>query len=66
MDGALDKHFEWCAYPSCKAKTETHHWAKIKANEQGWFFEREGPIWCPKHNPPWVAEWRASKATQGA
>lgn len=44
----------------CDATIKDNKWAKIKA--EGWFFSREdNKAYCPKHNPPWVAGWRARK-----
>jgi hypothetical protein len=39
-------------------------WARMRAADDGWFFTRpdhpDGPqVFCPEHNPPWVAAWRA-------
>jgi hypothetical protein len=45
----------------CTAKTPGHNWGKRKAQAEGWFFTRDGKAYCPVHNPPWVAEWRARR-----
>lgn len=36
-------------------------WDIIRAGEAGWFFQKNGDTYCPKHNPPWVKEWRERK-----
>lgn len=46
----------------CTATVKNHRWGRVKAD--GWFFTKELPDdkgYCPEHNPPWVAEWRAKK-----
>lgn len=57
---------EWvvCDAPPCTARVKNHRWGRTKA--EGWFFEkaredRPERAWCPEHNPPWVAEWRAKR-----
>lgn len=36
-------------------------WDDQRASNLGWFFQRNGDVWCPEHTPDWVAEWRARK-----
>lgn len=43
----------------CKARYKTHHWGKKEAAREGWFFQKNGDAFCPKHVPEWVEEWRA-------
>lgn len=49
-----------CSQPDCTQVVKNHAWAKIKAD--GWFFQRDGSLWCPEHVPDWVDAWRARKA----
>lgn len=51
-----------CAELACAASIKPDGWSKTDAHKKGWFFQKNGLIWCPEHNPDWVAEWRASKA----
>lgn len=37
-------------------------WLVIKAQDEGWFFHRDGTAYCPDHTPHWVEEWRAKRA----
>jgi hypothetical protein len=37
-------------------------WNKMAAEREGWFFQRDGICYCPKHVPEWVAAWRAKRA----
>lgn len=47
----------------CTESVPGSKWAAIKASEDGWFFSREeSAAYCPAHNPPWVAAWRARQA----
>lgn len=42
---------------------DTGKWAHMRASDDGWFFSRqEDAAYCPEHNPPWVADWRARQA----
>lgn len=50
-----------CSEPDCERGIRDHRWARIKAADEGWFFQKDGSTWCPDHNPPWVAGWRARK-----
>jgi len=36
-------------------------WNIMKAEREGWFFQKDGTCWCPKHVPEWVEEWRAKR-----
>jgi len=45
----------------CTASIELHYWAKVRASDKGWFFQKDGTIWCPEHVPEWVPAWRAEK-----
>lgn len=48
-----------CADESCEAFVKPNKWAKIKANEKGWYFGKAGaPSYCPAHKPEWVSEYR--------
>lgn len=54
-----------CNESSCDRKTKTDKFNKIRAAEQGWFFQKDGSIWCPDHVPGWVASWRAKQENDG-
>lgn len=49
---------------ACDRTVPGHRWGKIKAQDQGWFFAKDGAAFCPEHVPEWVEEWRARKAEQ--
>jgi hypothetical protein len=34
-------------------------WNLIKAQEDGWFFGKNGVSYCPEDLPKWVVDWRA-------
>lgn len=34
-------------------------WDNQRAQNLGWFFQRNGDVWCPVHIPDWVAGWRS-------
>jgi hypothetical protein len=51
-----------CNEPECAESYAAHHWGAVKAADEGWFLQRDGTAWCPKHNPPWVADWRKRQA----
>lgn len=48
-----------CAHPDCEKRIGNNKFAKIRAGVAGWYFSRkDGTIFCPKHVPEWVKEWR--------
>lgn len=47
-----------CRADGCSATIPNHKFGKIKS---GWFEQKDGTVWCPKHTPAWVAAWRAKK-----
>ena len=49
-----------CAYPDCNNGYKAHRWGSIKANDAGWFQQKDGRSWCPEHIPDWVVHWRLS------
>lgn len=51
-----------CRFPDCSNTVEGNRWAKTKAHEKGWMFQKNGKNWCPEHLPDWVVEWRAKQA----
>lgn len=53
-----------CSEPECDQSIRDHYWSKVRAGDRGWFFQKSGESWCPDHNPPWVAEWRANKSSK--
>jgi len=47
----------------CQAQIPGSRWARIKAQEDGWFFSKQDDLaYCPAHVPDWVAGWRARRA----
>jgi hypothetical protein len=50
-----------CAHEGCEAKCDNHYWGKVKAGDEGWFFQKDGTSWCPQHVPNWVETWRRNK-----
>jgi hypothetical protein len=50
-----------CAEDGCTNAVKQDHWSSIHAHGEGWFFQKNGLIWCPDHTPEWVEEWRASR-----
>ena len=34
-------------------------WNIMRAEREGWFFQKDGTTYCPEHVPAWVAGWRA-------
>ena len=51
-----------CAVEECEAQFDDHYWGKVKAGDEGWFFQKDGTNWCPLHIPDWVEAWRRNKA----
>lgn len=47
--------------PSERESGRLSKWDIIRAGEKGWFFQKDGTTYCPKHVPAWVAEWRKRK-----
>lgn len=47
-----------CDHPNCSNFIKAHAWGYIKANDAGWFLQRNGDCWCPEHIPDWVSKWR--------
>lgn len=47
-----------CAQVGCEETFMPHHWGNIRAQNDGWFLQKNGDAWCPDHIPEWVAEWR--------
>lgn len=37
-------------------------WNIMRAEKEGWFFQKDGTAYCPKHVPAWVPAWRANRA----
>lgn len=50
-----------CSDPECSETIKVHYWAKVKANDDGWFFQKDGNVWCPVHVPEWVPAWREAQ-----
>jgi hypothetical protein len=53
-----------CNQKACNKKTKTDKFNAIRAREAGWFFQKDGSIWCPDHVPDWVASWREKNDKQ--
>jgi hypothetical protein len=45
----------------CERTIKDHYWARVNAQEEGWFFKKDGTAYCPDHAPAWVETWRQSK-----
>jgi hypothetical protein len=59
----MPRYLTGCDADGCEATVPGHKFGHIKAQqEQGWFFERNGNAWCPKHHPAWVEGWRKKQA----
>lgn len=50
----------------CDASIPGSAWSRIRASEGGWFFQRDGAVFCPAHVPEWVAQWRARQRAEHA
>src|SRR5947209_6361233 len=50
-----------CAHDGCTAEHQFDGYNAVRAHSFGWFSQRDGRVWCPDHNPPWVTEWRAKR-----
>ncbi|QFP95030.1 hypothetical protein SEA_NAPOLEONB_62 [Arthrobacter phage NapoleonB] len=56
-----------CAEETCDATHDSSFaYAVITAGKEGWFMQKNGDNWCPKHTPEWVAAWRERKARYGS
>lgn len=42
----------------CDKTTPGDRWAKVRAQHEGWFSQKDGTNYCPAHVPAWVAAWR--------
>ena len=59
------KNHEFIQCEFCDAKCKNHKWGQIKAKDAGWFFSRSAnKVFCPKHVPQWVRDWRANKESK--
>lgn len=56
-----DQPLGHCVEPDCKDTYVDQPVDRILASKEGWFFMKDGRTYCPDHNPPWVAEWRARR-----
>lgn len=57
---------EKCTEEGCPAEFPDHRWGRIRAADDGWFFQRTGERWCPVHVPSWVPAWRAEQGVARA
>lgn len=53
-----NQHKVYCWAGSCTASHPGSKWDTIRADEQGWFHQKDGKAYCPKHVPEWVSKWR--------
>lgn len=58
MSHAQD-HPVTCSHPGCNAAHPGSKWDNIQAGRDGWFHQRDGNAYCPKHVPKWVNRRRA-------
>jgi hypothetical protein len=61
-DGIREEALGNCAHSGCDATFKDHHWGHIEAGNKGWFFQKNGDRWCPRHVPDWVEGWRAQRS----
>jgi len=54
-----------CASEGCDETRPGHGWRDYTKRGGGWFEQKNGDTWCPKHIPEWVAEWRAKRSRNG-
>lgn len=54
----------FCSVRTCTNSFKKHYWGSIKAQNDGWFLQKNGDIWCPEHLPDWYEEWKAKKALE--
>lgn len=47
--------------PKATATKRTSSWDLLRATQAGWFTQKDGQVWCPKHVPDWVEGWRAEQ-----
>lgn len=52
--------FEGCTetVPVAGGGERTSMWDLKRAAAEGWFIQKDGIVWCPKHVPEWVEDWR--------
>ncbi len=50
-----------CSEVGCPHVVPNHRWGKTKAAGDGWFFAKDGGVWCPVHLPEWYTAWKAKK-----
>jgi hypothetical protein len=60
MSWATD-HPLTCARKNCTESVPGSRWHMIHAQGAGWFFQKDGTSWCPRHVPRWVRGWRARR-----
>lgn len=57
---SIDYKKVYCDGFRCHDYVDNYAWGHIKAD--GWFFQKDGYAYCPKHIPEWVEAWRAKKS----
>lgn len=50
---------KYCAERECRQSFPDHYWGAIKAHHEGWYRQKNGLNWCPKHRPSWAPEFKA-------
>lgn len=60
-DPAPPAGHDGCSHPGCTQAVLNHRWAHLRAQTDGWFFQRNNTAWCPDHVPDWVPAWRAKR-----
>lgn len=53
----VDTYVVPCSREGCTNATKINKWAKIKAQGEGWYFQRSGRIWCVEHRPSFAPPW---------
>lgn len=50
---------------TCPRTTRSTKWRDIRAHDAGWFFTKDGKVYCPDHVPAWVEQWRETQTQKG-
>jgi hypothetical protein len=56
----VDTYVVLCSHDGCSNGTKVNRWAKIRAQDEGWYFQRNGSLWCPEHRPSFAPAWPPS------
>lgn len=49
-----------CVYLGCRETYPDHYWGSVKAHGEGWYQQKNGLVWCPRHRPSWAPELKAA------